>query len=170
MAATGPNCDPFCSRFAPKPNVCSSSASYCRVEPCVYRWAGATSCTTIALRITIDSGPKTILIGPTEIAKGGCRRPTAIFAAALIVFVQLVGASHYHNPAGARHAAQTQLSADSELCSVCLIAFHAPAASSPGLAQFSPEVEVRSALSSRLSEISEVAFEHHFGRAPPASP
>lgn len=117
------------------------------------------------------SGPtrKTILINQTEIAKGRHRPITALFAAALIVFIQLVSASHYHNPAGSRRAAQTQLSADSELCPLCLIAFHAPAASSPALLQFSPKIEVHPVLATNSSEISEVAFEDHFGRAPPAS-
>ncbi|MBV8140060.1 MAG: hypothetical protein JO121_31135 [Deltaproteobacteria bacterium] len=106
---------------------------------------------------------------PTEIAKRKHRPVTAIFAAALIVFVQLVGASHYHNLPSSRHAAQTQLSADSDLCQICLIAFHAPAASSPAVAQFSPKIELHWVLASDSGEISDVAFEHHFGRAPPAS-
>jgi len=109
------------------------------------------------------------LIGPTEIVKRRHRPVTAILAAALIVFVQLVGASHYHNLPGSRHAAQTQLSADPELCPICLIAFHAPAASSPALALFSPKIEIHSVLASDSSEISDLAFENHFGRAPPAS-
>jgi hypothetical protein len=109
------------------------------------------------------------LSSPTQIAKRKRRPITAIFAAALIVFIQLVGASHYHNLPGSRHAAQTQLSADSELCQICLIAFHAPAASSPGLAQFSPKVEIHWVLASGSSDISDIAFENHFGRAPPAS-
>lgn len=109
------------------------------------------------------------MIGPTEIVTGRHRPITAILAAALIVFVQLVGASHYHNLTGSRHAAQTQLSADPELCPICLIAFHAPAASSPALAQFSPRIEIRSVLASDSGEMSDLAFEDHFGRAPPAS-
>jgi len=112
---------------------------------------------------------KTILLGPTEIVKGRHRPIAAIFAAALIVFVELVGASHYHNLPSSRHAAQTQISADSELCPICLIAFHAPAASSPALALFSPKIEIHSVLASDSSEISDLAFENHFGRAPPAS-
>jgi hypothetical protein len=109
------------------------------------------------------------LIPRTETARGGHHPLTAILAAALIVFVQLVGASHYHNLPSSRHAAQTELSADSELCSICLIAFHAPVASSPALVQFSPEVEIDPVLVSDSGEISEVAFEYHFSRAPPAS-
>jgi hypothetical protein len=109
------------------------------------------------------------LIRRTETARGGPRPITAIFATALIVFIQLVGTAHYHNLPSYRHAAQSQLSADPELCSVCLIAFHAPAASSPAPAQHSPEVEIHSVLASNPGEISEVAFESHFGRAPPAS-
>jgi hypothetical protein len=123
------------------------------------------------LRITIGSGPtrKTILINQTEIAKGRHRPLTALFAAALIVFIQLVSTSHYHNPASTRHTAQTQLSSDPELCPVCLIVLHAPAASSPALLQFSPKIELHPVLATDSSEISEVAFEDHFGRAPPAS-
>jgi len=109
------------------------------------------------------------LTSPTEIAKRKHRPITAIFAAALIVFIQLVGASHYHNLPGSRHAAQTQLSADPEFCQICLIAFHAPAASSPALAQFSPKIETHWVLASDSSEISDLACEDHFGRAPPAS-
>ena len=124
-----------------------------------------------ALRITIGSAnrQKTLVTSQTQIAKGRHRPLTAIFAAALVVFFQLVGASHYHNLPSSRHAAQTQLSADSELCSICLVAFHAPAASSPTLAQFSPEVKIDPVLVSDSGEISEVAFEYHFSRAPPAS-
>jgi hypothetical protein len=112
---------------------------------------------------------RTILIRRTETAQGGPRPITAIFAAALIVFIQLVGTAHYHNLPSSRHAAQSQLSADPELCPVCLIAFHAPAASSPAPAQHSPEVEIHSVFASNSGETSEVAFESHFGRAPPAS-
>jgi hypothetical protein len=110
------------------------------------------------------------LIGQAKTAQGGHRPMTAILAATLIVFVQLVGTSHYHNPISSRHAAQTQLSADPELCPVCLVAFHAPAASSPALLQFSPRIEIHPVLASDSNEISELAFEDHFGRAPPASP
>lgn len=109
------------------------------------------------------------MIRRTETARGGPRPITAIFAAALIVFIQLVGTAHYHNLPSYWHAAQSQLSADPELCPVCLIAFHAPAASSPAPAQHSPELEIHSVLASNSSEISEVAFEYHFSRAPPAS-
>ena len=125
----------------------------------------------IMLRLTIGSanGQKTVVTRQTQIVKDGRRPLTAIFAAALVVFIQLVGASHYHNLPSSRHAAQTQISADSELCPVCLIAFHAPAASSPAPAQHLPEVEIRSVLASNSGEISEFAFESHFGRAPPAS-
>jgi hypothetical protein len=125
----------------------------------------------MGLRITIESAPtrKTILIGPSEIEKGRHRSITGIFAAALIVFIQLVGASHYHNLPSSRHAAQTQVSADSELCQICLVAFHAPAASPPALAQFSPKIEIHWVLASDSGEISDVASENHFGRAPPAS-
>jgi len=125
----------------------------------------------MGLRITIESAPtrKAILISPSEIVKGRHRPKTAIFAAALIVFIQLVGTSHYHNRPSSRHAAQTQLSADPELCPICLVAFHAPAASSPALAPFSPKIEIHRALASDSREKSEIAFEDHFGRAPPAS-
>jgi hypothetical protein len=109
------------------------------------------------------------LIRRTETARGGPSPITAIFAAALIVFIQLVGTAHYHNLPRYRHAAQSQLSADPELCPVCLIAFHAPAASSLAPAQHSPEVEIHSVLASDSGEISEVALEYHFSRAPPAS-
>lgn len=109
------------------------------------------------------------MISPTEIAKSKHRPITAIVAAALIVFIQLVSASHYHNLPSSRHAAQTQLSADPELCQICLIAFHAPVASSPALAHFSPKIEIHWVLASDSGEISDVAFENHFGRAPPAS-
>jgi hypothetical protein len=125
-----------------------------------------------ALRITIGAqqpAERTILIRRTETARGGHRPITAIFAAALIVFIQLVAASHHHNLPSSRHTAQTQISADSELCPVCLIAFHAPAVSSPAPAQYSPEVAIHYVLASNSAEISEVAFESHFGRAPPAS-
>jgi hypothetical protein len=109
------------------------------------------------------------LIGQAKSAHGGRRPITAIFAAALIVFIQLVGTSHYHNLPSSRHAAQTQLSADAELCPICLVAFHAPAASSPALAQSSPKIEIHWVLASDSSEKSEIAYEDHFGRAPPAS-
>jgi hypothetical protein len=112
---------------------------------------------------------KNVLIRRTETAQGGHRPITAIFASALIVFIQLVGTAHYHNLPSYRHAAQSQLSADPELCPICLIAFHAPAASSPAPAQHSPEVEIHSVLASDSGEISEVALEYHFSRAPPAS-
>jgi hypothetical protein len=119
----------------------------------------------------VDQQPaeRTILIRRTETTRGGHRPITAIFAAALMVFIQLVAAAHYHNLPSSRHAAQTQVSADSELCPVCLIAFHAPAASSPTPAQHAPEIEIRSVLASNSGEISEFTFESHFGRAPPAS-
>jgi len=94
---------------------------------------------------------------------------TGLFAAALIVFVQLVGAAHFHNFTDSRHAAQTQLSADSELCSVCLMAFHAPAAASPALAHFSAVVEIGFVSSTATVGFSRVSFEDHLGRAPPAS-
>src|SRR5262245_13159922 len=56
------------------------------------------SCTAMGLRITIESAArKAILISPSEIVKGRHRPITAIFAAALIVFTQLVGTSHYHH-------------------------------------------------------------------------
>jgi len=109
------------------------------------------------------------LIGQAKIARGGHRPLTAILAATLILFIQLVGTSHYHNPVSSRHAAQTQLSADPELCPVCLVAFHAPAASSPALLQFSRRIEFHSVLTCESNEILELAFEDHFGRAPPAS-
>jgi hypothetical protein len=119
----------------------------------------------LGLLITAEA----ILLSPTEITKHKHRPIIAIFAAALIVFIQLVSASHYHNPPGSRHAAQTQLSADPELCQICLIAFHAPGASSPALAQFPPKIEIHRVFASDCGEISDVTFEDHFGRAPPAS-
>src|SRR5262245_17546303 len=130
---------------------------------------GSSSCTAMGLRITIVSTRKATLISPSEIIKGRQRPQTAIFAAALIVFIQLVSTSHYHNLPSSSHAAQTQLSAEPELCPICLVAFHAPGASSRALAQFSPKVEIHSVLASDSSEKSEIAFEDHFGRAPPAS-
>jgi hypothetical protein len=110
-----------------------------------------------------------ILSRRPETARSGYRPITAIFAAALIAFIELVAAAHYHNLPSSRHAAQTQVSADSELCPVCLIAFHAPAAPSAAAAQHSPEFEVHRTLASNSGEISEFALECHFGRAPPAS-
>ena len=124
------------------------------------------------MRITIEAelpAGRKILIRRTEAARDRYRPITAIFAAALIAFIQLVGTSHYHNLPSSRHAAQTQLSAEPELCPICLLAFHAPAASSPALAHFSPKIEIHWVLASDSSAISDVAFENHFGRAPPAS-
>ncbi len=105
----------------------------------------------------------------TEIENRRRYRTTSIFAATLIVFIQIVGALHYHNLPGSRQTAQDQVTAESDSCRVCLIAFHAPAASSPAATPCAPVFEIRTLLSADPLELSQIAFEHHLGRAPPAS-
>jgi len=105
----------------------------------------------------------------TTTAKPRNLRIAAAFAAALIVFAQLAGAAHFHSFGDSHHSTQAQISADADLCPVCLIAFHAPAASSPAITQFLPSLESGSTFVASRVEISLTAFEVPLGRAPPAS-
>jgi hypothetical protein len=90
-------------------------------------------------------------------------------AAALLLFVQFVSAGHFHNFTGTHDAVQVQTSAGSELCPICMVAFHAPAASAPTLTPLAPAFETGRISSAGRIEISRIAFETRFGRAPPVS-
>jgi hypothetical protein len=105
----------------------------------------------------------------TITAKSRRSRIAAMFAAALIVFVQLAGAAHFHSFGDSRHSTQAQISADADFCPVCLVAFHAPAAAAPVIAQFSPAIEKGPVLTDGHTHISRIAFEVPLGRAPPVS-
>ena len=104
-----------------------------------------------------------------SIAKRTRKPALALFAAVLLVFVQLAGAAHFHNSGGPRDQAQSEISAGADLCPVCLAAFHAPAAPAPVVTPLAPLFQTSTAASIHTSEVSRVVFQNHFGRAPPAS-
>gem|GEM_PF-4710143 len=97
------------------------------------------------------------------------RRPAlAVFAAALIVFVQLAGAAHFHGFSRSQNAAQAELAAASELCALCL-ACHIPVVAAPSQASVSTPILAHAPAAVDAIEPAQMALEDHFGRAPPAS-
>lgn len=96
-------------------------------------------------------------------------RGVSWIALALLVVVQLLGAAHFHSPAGAQITAQSSSSAVApDLCPICLHHCHAPSALAATLALGYPLaiVEARSNAARPL-----IPFEFCsllFGRTPPA--
>lgn len=96
-------------------------------------------------------------------------RGVSWFALALLVVVQLLGAAHFHPPAGAKATAQNASSAvEPDLCPICLHHCHTPSALSATPAFGHPIAIVESRI---VAAQPLVPFEFEsllFGRAPPA--
>ncbi|MGC1678034.1 MAG: hypothetical protein WA740_10940 [Candidatus Binataceae bacterium] len=96
-------------------------------------------------------------------------RGVSWFALALLVVVQLLGAAHFHSPAGPKATAQNSSSAaEPDLCPICLHHCHTPSAlaTAPAFGHPLAIVEARVTTARPL-----VPFEFEsrlFGRAPPA--
>jgi len=94
----------------------------------------------------------------------------AVFAAAILLLAQSLGAAHFHPLQGQqKYAADTAGSADSGLCAVCLVRVHSPTVSSvvPNLA--APALFRRTVVFAVQSQSHSACDSHLFGRAPPAS-
>jgi len=92
-----------------------------------------------------------------------------MLASVVLVLAQLVCASHFHNPGGARETLQSRVTSTVEFCPICLVAFHAPATLARPAAPLSGLLETKSVLPNVRASFAEVAFADHFGRAPPPS-
>jgi hypothetical protein len=103
-------------------------------------------------------------------AKHASMRRIAVAGAALILFVQLLGAIHWH-PANFDNAASASaaLSVDNGLCAVCLLAFHSSLnpATVPTLAH--PLRELAMAPVAGCAGFSAFDPASHLSRAPPVS-
>jgi hypothetical protein len=96
------------------------------------------------------------------------KRASAYFAAALIVFLQLVGAAHFHNgPFGGHREARVLVAASSDQCTVCVLALHAPAAAAPVTSVPSPAPVCGEVLFRQAHEPSVAFLDSKQGRAPP---
>jgi hypothetical protein len=101
--------------------------------------------------------------------RGARMRSVSWFALALLVVVQLLGAAHFHPPAGAKAIAQSSSSAaQPDLCPICLHHCHTPSAlaATPAFGCPIAIVEPRIVAARPL-----IPFEFPsllFGRAPPA--
>lgn len=107
-------------------------------------------------------------MGKVVRANHASMRRIAVAGAALILFVQLLGAIHWH-PANFDNAASASaaLSVDNGLCAVCLLAFHTSLnpATVPTLAH--PQRELAMAPVVGSAEFSTFAPASHLTRAPP---
>jgi hypothetical protein len=101
--------------------------------------------------------------------RGAGMRGVSWFALALLVVVQLLGAAHFHPPAGSKATAQNSSSVtEPDLCPICLHHCHTPSALAATAAFDRPlaMVEGRTTAARPL-----IPFEFEsplFGRAPPA--
>jgi hypothetical protein len=93
----------------------------------------------------------------------------AILAGAVLILAQLVCASHFHNPVGARETLQGAVTSNFEFCPICLVAFHAPATPAKPGPPLSVLLESKFVPPDVRACFAEVALADHFGRAPPAS-
>ncbi|MHB8383719.1 MAG: hypothetical protein ACYDC3_15430 [Candidatus Binataceae bacterium] len=100
--------------------------------------------------------------------RGAVMRGVSLFALALLVVVQLLGAAHFHSPVGAQTAARNSSStASPDLCPICLHHCHTPSALAATPA-FGPALAIVHARKRAPQAIVPLEFESlRFGRAPP---
>jgi len=98
------------------------------------------------------------------------RRGVAVFAAAVLLLAQSLGAAHFHPlPSKQKYSANAAGGADNGLCAVCLVRAHSPTVSTISPFLTAPILFARVAACAARSRLRSAFHSHRFGRAPPAS-